>query len=100
MSDSAASSSSGRSAARRGVTSTTPRYSDRVYAAERNATFNPDEPRSHRDEDDGGSTYASNASPARKSAEGREKGGWRGVVLLLVATSTRSPPSSALGLVA
>ena len=53
-----------------------------------------------RDEDDGGSTYASNASPARKSAEGREKGGWRGVILLLVATSTRSPPSSALGLIA
>ena len=95
MSDSAASSSSGRSVARRGVTSTMPRYSDRVYAADRNATFRPDEPRSHLDEDGGGSTYESNASPARKSAAGREKGAWRGVLLLSFATPSYPPPSSA-----
>jgi hypothetical protein len=49
-----------------------------VYAFDTNATFNPDEPRSHRDDNGGGSTYVSNASPARKSAVDKENGDFCG----------------------
>ena len=65
-----------------GVTSTIPRYNDRVYAFDTNATFKPDELRSHRDDDGGGSMYVSNARPARKRAVDNENGDTRGCWLL------------------
>lgn len=43
---------------------------------ERKATLSPEEPRSHREEVGGGSTYVVKERPARKRDVGRENGGW------------------------